>query len=166
MHTSLKIFVFSDSHGRLTPMMEAIRGGRPDRIFHLGDCVPDAEAVKQEFPEIPMENVPGNCDYGAAGPVTKVMELEGKRILMTHGHRYGVKSGYLRAVYAAKEQQAAILLFGHTHRAECFQEEGVWVLNPGAALMGSYGIIILEKGQIQCCLAPDTERNEHYAAYH
>lgn len=68
--------------------------------------------------------------------MTKVMELEGKRILMTHGHRYGVKSGYLRAVYAAKEQQADILLFGHTHRAECFQEEGLWVLNPGAAADG------------------------------
>ena len=85
---------------------------------------------------------------------------------MTHGHRYGVKSGYLRAIYAAREQQADLLLFGHTHYAECFQEGPLWVLNPGAARNGSYGIITLSQDGMECCLGRQDGKEHYDAANH
>ena len=52
----------------------------------------------------------------------------------------------------ARKAQADILLFGHTHRAYCQQEEdGLWVLNPGSSRK-SYGTIQLEGSQCLCTL--------------
>ena len=94
----MKLLVFSDSHGVVMHMESAVRAHRPDMVLHLGDCVEDFQALRALFPDLPMDHVPGNCDYGADGPATKLLTLSGMRIFMTHGHRYGVKSGYLRAI--------------------------------------------------------------------
>ena len=53
----------------------------------------------------------------------------------------------------ADEQQADILLFGHTHRAECFREGPLWVMNPGSIGRGSpctYGVITIADGKVDC----------------
>lgn len=101
----MKLLVFSDSHGVVMHMESAVRAHRPDMVLHLGDCVEDFQALRALFPDLPMDHVPGNCDYGADGPATKLLTLSGMRIFMTHGHRYGVKSGYLRAIYAAESRR-------------------------------------------------------------
>lgn len=137
----MKILVFSDSHGRLNPMFQAVRLEQPEHIIHLGDCVDDFRQLQDQFPSIPMTNVPGNCDYGNTDPESRLVELDGVRIFLTHGHAYRVKYMYLRVVYAALEQNASLLLFGHTHRAECFQEKQLWCMNPGAAKQGCYGLV-------------------------
>lgn len=147
----MKILVFSDSHGRVAPMERAIRLEQPDQIFHLGDCVPDGTALKKYG--IPLLQVAGNCDPGSQEPEIRVLELEGVRIYMTHGHLHGVKTLYQRAIYAALGEDAQLLLFGHTHRAECYYDQGLWLLNPGAVgAWGSYGVILLADGRLECCL--------------
>lgn len=142
----MKVLVFSDSHGKLACMHQAIATEKPDHILHLGDHVRDFLALKAQYPQIPMTNVPGNCDHGDSSPESQTIVLDGVRIFMTHGHAYQVKYMYLRVIYAALEQDAQILLFGHTHHAECFEEKGLWVLNPGAAGLGSYGVLELHEG--------------------
>lgn len=79
-------------------------------------------------------SVRGNCDlWGPPRAETLLRTFEGVRIFGTHGHRYGVKQGLLRFSLAAQEQQAQVALFGHTHIPYCRQEDGLWLLNPGAA---------------------------------
>ena len=57
------------------------------------------------------------------------------------------------AFMAGLEAEADIILFGHTHQAECFTKEGVWLMNPGACgPRGTYGVITLEKGGPECCI--------------
>ena len=76
--------------------------------------------------------------------------LGGKSILLSHGHLWGVKSGYDRAIAQARAVGADILLFGHTHQALCCQlEDGLWMLNPGSS-RSTYGLITLEEGTISC----------------
>ncbi len=151
MYDPMKLLIFSDSHGR-GGMEQAAAVERPDHILHLGDCVRDAQGLKNAV-DCPVTYVPGNCDYNSSLPEVLTLELGGKRIYMTHGHLHGVKMMYMRAVYAALEAQADILLFGHTHHPECFQQDGLWVMNPGAWGYGrSYGLITLEKGNISCQL--------------
>lgn len=147
----LKLLVFSDSHGLLAPMKTAITAEKPDMVLHLGDYVRDFEALQGLFPELPMDHVAGNCDYPLIGD-DRVLELEQVRIFMTHGHRYRVKQTLLSAVYAAREQQAQLLLFGHTHQPLLLQEPEVLCMNPGAAQMGCYGLVLLEQGQVHCAL--------------
>ena len=130
-------------------MQRAISLEKPDHVLHLGDHVRDAQRLMELFPRIPMTYVAGNCDYGDPTATEEIISLEGVRLFLTHGHRYQVKYMYLRAIYAALEQDAKILLFGHTHHAECFEEKGLWAMNPGAAGNGSYGLIHIQGNEFQ-----------------
>ena len=53
----MKILVFSDSHGRLGLMLDAVEKERPQRVFFLGDCYRDGQALADAYPDIPMELV-------------------------------------------------------------------------------------------------------------
>ena len=139
----MKILVFSDSHGRLGHMMDAMERERPRRVFFLGDCYRDGEALRNAYPDVPMELVRGNCDWGSSLPTVGEYEAEGARIFYTHGHAYGVKSGDETIISAARERKADILLFGHTHQSREDYEDGLYIMNPGR-LSGwepSYGVI-------------------------
>ena len=133
-------------------MLDAIDAHRPDQVIHLGDLQSDAEELTYVYPKLPICMVPGNCDGWTMAPLKKQITLAGKRILLSHGHLWGVKKGYEAAVADARAVGADILLFGHTHRALCQQlEDGLWMMNPGASRT-SYGLIRIEQGQIHCSI--------------
>ncbi len=153
----MKLLVFSDSHGELSHMCEVIERERPDYVFHLGDYDSDAEELLRRYPMLPLVYVRGNCDYSSGTPLQRVVPLDGHRFFLCHGHRYGVKSGILRAVYAAREQNADVLLFGHTHEAYLEEAEDLLLMNPGSCGFGylpSYGRILLENGKLSAELLP------------
>lgn len=147
----LKILVFSDSHRSMGDMIDAVEEQRPDQIIHLGDLLRDAEQLAGLYPQIPVCMVPGNCDGWTDVPAKKLIELRGRRILLSHGHLWGVKSGYESAMAEARRAGADILLFGHTHRAYCQRFPGLWVMNPGSS-RSSYGTILLEGDDTLCSL--------------
>jgi len=149
----LKILVFSDSHRFLSGMYAALELHQPQQVIHLGDMMDDAEQVAEHYPKLPFCMVPGNCDgWMISAPVKKQISLAGKSILLSHGHRWGVKSGYDAAIADARAVNADILLFGHTHIPLCRQlEDGLWMMNPGPA-RSSYGLIEIEAGNISCTL--------------
>ena len=133
-------------------MYAAIDRHSPHQAIHLGDLMDDAEEVAQHYPKLPFCMVPGNCDGWTTAPVKKQIVLDGKSILLSHGHRWGVKSGYAAALADARAAGADILLFGHTHRAVCEQQEdGLWMMNPGPA-RSSYGLIEITDGTVACSL--------------
>ena len=39
---SVKLLLFSDSHGNVANMADAVRLERPDRVLHMGDLARDA----------------------------------------------------------------------------------------------------------------------------
>lgn len=111
---------------------------RPDAVIHCGDGSLDTQTIIRDFPELPVYQVAGNCDFDPTLPFTLTVELGGVRILITHGHSYGVRNGDLdRLAYAAEEAGALIALYGHTHRAKVNTVGTVTVLNPGSAGMGA-----------------------------
>ncbi|MCD7708691.1 MAG: YfcE family phosphodiesterase [Clostridiales bacterium] len=120
-------------------MVYAVRATMPDLIFHLGDCWADAGQLQRRFSRIPMERVPGNCDYVQEFP-ERVIMVEGKQILICHGHTFGVKMGYSQLEQAAHERGADVALFGHTHRVFYGTHNGVTYLNPGSIGAPGYGI--------------------------
>ena len=134
-------------------MYAAIDLHQPQQVIHLGDMMYDAEEVAKHYPKLPFCLVPGNCDgWGHATPVKKNITLAGKSILLSHGHRWGVKSDYGAAIADARAAGADILLFGHTHVPYCeLLEDGLWVMNPGPA-RSSYGLIEITDGNALCTL--------------
>lgn len=151
----MRILVFSDSHGRTdrcAAVVRAIVG--IDMILHAGDHASDAKALAREFPEIPVVFVAGNCDVTDA-PTETVYETDGGKILMTHGHKYSVKTdfGYSALIRRAKELSCTCAVFGHTHNPLCDPSSGVTLLNPGSIRYGStYGVIEIEVGILKAAV--------------
>ncbi|MBE6587170.1 MAG: YfcE family phosphodiesterase [Ruminococcaceae bacterium] len=150
----MKILVFSDSHGAYSKMESAVRvHPDADMIFFLGDGLRDADRLFDELRHIPHVAVKGNCDIassfgGESYLDEQTVDLGGVRIFSCHGHKYGVKSSELNLWLRAKEKDAALALFGHTHEPFERYYEGVRLFNPGSIGMGSYGVIYIEKGAV------------------
>ena len=153
----MKILVLSDSHGNVSNMAAAVEQSAPRMIFHLGDCWRDAEKLHDLFPDIPLEQVPGNCDYRPSEPAEKLLFVEDKRILLCHGHTYGVKQSLLTAGYAAEEQNLDLFLFGHTHKPLVDMRGKTLFLNPGSIgdpRRPTYGVVTLENGRLDGHIVP------------
>ena len=133
-------------------MRDVINREKPDYVFHLGDHDTDAEQISREFQTLPVAIVRGNCDGWSDSSKTLTLCIGGVRFFLCHGHTYGVKSNISGAVYAAMEQNADVLLYGHTHQAAKKTIRGIKVLNPGCcgyAYEPTYGFFILENGAIR-----------------
>lgn len=153
----MKIAVFSDTHGSARVMLGAVKAYSPDAIIHLGDGNYDLRKLSREFPDIPVYAVCGNCDYESSAPESMCVDLGGVKAFLTHGHRYAVRYGNLdKLLYAAECSGAKIAMFGHTHRAGFEEIEGILVLNPGTAGVGSdrtwAKLEISEEGKISCSI--------------
>ena len=146
----MTVLVLSDSHGNVDNMIRAVERVQPHRVLHLGDCQRDLTALQALFPALPMEGVPGNCDWGSCGQPERLIELGGVRIFMLHGHTRNVKNSPMAAMYAAKEYGAQVLLFGHTHVPLVDNDGSLLVLNPGAVgdpLHPTCGLLTIENGK-------------------
>ena len=130
-------------------MDKAVREHAPGLILHLGDYELDARVLAKTFPHLPIRSVRGNCDFRSKAPVLDDFIVAGKRIIMTHGHRYDVKSDYTALCNMGRAEGADILLFGHTHIPYYEQLGTMHVLNPGSAAY-TCGLIQITDGGI-CC---------------
>lgn len=150
----MRVLVMSDSHGNVDNMVRCVDLTAPDHVLHLGDCQRDAERLQQIFPQLPVTTVPGNCDYGSFDEPERLIKLGGKRILMMHGHTRSVKYDPQRAIYAAREFGADVLLFGHTHRPLVDYDGTLYVMNPGtvggSGNPATYGIITINDRAFDC----------------
>lgn len=147
----MKLLVLSDSHGEVEAMARAAELTRPDRILHLGDVMRDAEKLQRLFPDIPMEMVPGNCDLRPGEPAERLLFLEDKRVLMCHGHTYGVKQSLIQAGLAAEEKRLDLFLFGHTHKPLWDWRGRTVFVNPGSIgnrLRPTFAVVEIQDGKI------------------
>ena len=125
----MKILVISDTHGSVGPILTAIDREKPDVLIHLGDGINDLRDINFSGQ---IYAVRGNNDLnGKLKSMAKVSY--GKLIIMyLHGHEFDVNQGYSKLVAFANQQGADIVLFGHTHKADYFERDGVKFVNPGS----------------------------------
>ena len=153
----MRVLVLSDSHSALSFMRRCIRAIKPDVMIHLGDHFDDGEAMALENPHIRIHQVPGNCDKYRMmryEPEIRCYPVGGVMMYMTHGHLHNVKMDRYKLLLEARKMNAQVVLYGHTHIADCHREEdGLWVMNPGAcgSTGGSVGLIELRDGAICEC---------------
>ena len=150
----LRLLVFSDTHGVRDPMQELYKLYPNDGIIHLGDYIADARWMLKRTNGHPVYAVKGNCDYGASGLEEQLLEIGEVKILIFHGHRYGVKSGYGAALATGKRMGADAVLFGHTHVPFMEAQEGILMMNPGAlsSPFRNYGILEIEGKKVKGAL--------------
>lgn len=131
----MRILVISDTHGDICQAMDIVNNNSSvDMVIHLGDFNTDAARLSSKFPGIHFEFVHGNSDFTIGNVCSeKLLDCEGKKVFITHGHRYGVKSGYNAIYERAEKVKADLVLFGHTHMPYMEYRNGKIFLNPGSA---------------------------------
>ncbi|MGE5328177.1 MAG: metallophosphoesterase [Deltaproteobacteria bacterium] len=148
----MKVIVFSDSHGKTDAMIDIISNNNADKIIHLGDLVKDAEMLEYEYPDCEVISVAGNNDWYSNQPTECLLELEGKKVLVTHGNHYGVKNGVAKITERARKIGADIVLFGHTHIPYESYSDNILLLNPGSVSLPAGG------SRCSCCLVDITSK--------
>lgn len=145
----MKLLVFSDSHSRASRIKEAIdlHKGKCDCIIFLGDGIKDIEYIREQYSQIPFFIVKGNCDlFARETEEERLLYLDNFKILITHGHLYGAKSGYGRLIYRARELEADAVFFGHTHEPYDnlveIEDKKIHFFNPGSiGYEGFFGVV-------------------------
>lgn len=156
-----KLIVISDSHGRSDILRTLFLkyGESCDALLFAGDGIRDLAVCLEEacaeayfmkcIPPV-IAFVRGNNDppsvrtsfnpYGDTvhheyfslnAPRSTVITAAGKRILLAHGHEYGVYYSTTVIENAAKEQNADAAVFGHTHYPAEIRRD-VYLMNPGS----------------------------------
>lgn len=150
-----RVIVVSDSHGdehglRLA-FEQAARRGRIDAAVFLGDGMADYESVKSmpSLRETICYAVTGNNDWFSQEPQELLFTVNNVKIFACHGHTRYVKYTLDRLWYAAREREAQVVLYGHTHRERVELEQGVYIINPGAVcernkLRSAYAELMIE----------------------
>ena len=145
--------VISDTHGNrraIDNLHEVL--SECDYIIHLGDTSGDGAYIKAQFPE-KTYIVNGNCDPLKLGENELVLQIESVKIFATHGHLYSAKSTLSKLAFKAKELGCAVALYGHTHKADEREIDGVLLINPGTASrysQKSYCYLVVNDTKVVC----------------
>lgn len=146
----MKVLVISDSHQKLDTLIKIYEHEKPEVVICAGDHSRDGEELSFVCPNSKYYIVRGNCDiFDRRYDDEMVFELEGFKILLAHGHEYGVKHSYTLIEERAKNLECDIVIFGHTHIQYLFSKNGITLFNPGAVYGREYGILEIDGGKFQ-----------------
>lgn len=147
----MRLLVFSDSHGRVSPMREALeKHPEADAVVHLGDCERDTGYIEDLVGSRPFYRVCGNCDFMPQFPLNELIKAGNTGVLCTHGHIEKVKYGTEMLEEKIRRMGFQVALYGHTHCPDSTYSDGVYLFNPGAAQDGKYGIVDVTENGIMC----------------
>ncbi len=130
----MKILVVSDTHRRDENLRMVIDQQKPlDMLIHLGDLEGSEMFIPDWVnPECRMEMVQGNNDFFSALDKEREIIIGRHRVLITHGHYYGVSIGPEGLADEARSRDCDVAMFGHTHKPYLNVIGGVTLLNPGS----------------------------------
>lgn len=126
---------FDDENDNLDEMAVEIEG-----MGKEGLCVRRVNVTG----EIPIfVGVKGNCDgdkYVEGIDFLKIIEFRDKKIIVTHGHKEGVKGGLYTLYCKGLEMEADVVIFGHTHFPVIESDEKLTLMNPGFLVIPKVGM--------------------------
>lgn len=130
----MKIVMVSDSHTD-TQSLSLIRDRHLQEaqlFIHCGDSqLPAHHPALTGF-----LTVCGNCDFDRHLLNDQLENLSPQdRLFMTHGHLYDVKYSLQRLYYKARELEANIVCYGHSHCIGAEMIDGILFINPGSVLL-------------------------------
>lgn len=128
----MKVIVVSDTHNSIYTFIEKVKTmDKPDLILHLGDHNSDGERIEEEL-GVKVIQVKGNGDFASLYKEDELIDIKGKKIFLTHGHKYRVYYSRDSLYYKGLELGADLVLYGHTHIPEIVHEENMIIMNPGS----------------------------------
>ncbi len=128
----MRILVISDTHRKLENLERLLKTLGPiDMLIHLGD-VEGQELIIQDMISCPFYVIAGNNDYFSVLPKEMELDICGKKVLLTHGHRYLVSQGTERVKEEAVARGMDIVMFGHSHKPVIDIDKEITAVSPGS----------------------------------
>ncbi len=171
-----RMVIFSDTHGIKKVMKNVIINHGPfDILLHLGDGVRDGMAVSKEL-DITFTWVCGNEDYGVNGKEKHLLHFNPWSLLLFHGYQMDLNPFQSKAIWEthynemyhmAKEQNASLLLFGHTHQPLLKKVNNILLCNPGSPTFqyaksspSSFAILNARKSELEVSLLKQGDNDQ------
>ncbi|MET3207845.1 UNVERIFIED_CONTAM: putative phosphoesterase [Paenibacillus sp. PvR008] len=167
----MKIIVLSDTHmpyrGKALPgrLVQELKGS--GLILHAGDWT-DWFVYERLSEFAPVQGIAGNndgVDIVERLGYQRIVEVEGKRIGMVHGHGWRGSTENI-ALNTFKGETLDCLIYGHSHIPVVKKLDGLLVLNPGSPTdkrgEDEYSFIVLtiEAGQMEAQLVLYPDKHE------
>lgn len=128
----MRILIVSDTHRKNDNYFKILsRQEHLDMVIHCGD-VEGSEYALSESANCPVVMVSGNNDFFSTLPKEAEIDIEGKKVWITHGHNYCVSMGVEMLKQEARARGVEVVMFGHTHKPYLEIEEDLVTLNPGS----------------------------------
>lgn len=141
----MKLLVVSDNHGDESSLEELIYlyEDEIDLWLHCGDSeFSNTHNIWETY-----KTVNGNMDRRNEFPEHLVESMNDETFIVVHGHKHRVKFSFEPMAELAKENNAKIVFYGHTHIPKVDKEAGIYFINPGSIRkprgpinVGSYAI--------------------------
>lgn len=151
----MRIVIFSDTHGSINNALTTVKKfGKFDAMIHAGDHYIDAINIASHL-KIPFYAVVGNCDTPHTGPEELIITHNGCKIYITHGHLYQTKNTLQPLVYRAREINANVVVFGHTHVPLNIRKDDILLFNPGSTtrppsgFKPAFGILTVDYNKVE-----------------
>lgn len=155
----MRAIVLSDSHNDTASCERAIRAiSQFDMIIHLGDIARDVDYLETAYYPTKVVSVLGNNDFYAPGEYERVLDFDGHKIFLCHGHTQSVSYGTEKLLHTAREKGCEAALFGHTHQRKLEKsEDGIILLNPGSVARPrgtgpSFAVLESENGKLSAVI--------------
>ena len=149
----VKILIVSDTHGDLKGFYDVVNKETFDYLIHCGDIIDDVEIIKKRCDKCYI--VAGNNDYFSDLEDEILVDIDGVKFFITHGHFYNVYFTRKSLLEKAKEKSANIVLYGHTHIPFLEKKDDIILLNPGSLTYPrqsprkkSYAMLVIEDSNI------------------
>ena len=145
-----KVLVLSDTHSNFNKVLKIFEIERPDIVIAAGDGIQDIDELSYVHSDVKYFTVKGNCDFfDRSHSEENLFEIEKVKIFLTHGHLYEVKRTLDTIREVGRQLKVSLVIYGHTHRAYLEENKDVPLFNPVAGEDGKYGIILIDKNNIQ-----------------
>ncbi|MBQ7351924.1 MAG: YfcE family phosphodiesterase [Clostridia bacterium] len=125
----MRFILISDSHGNKKGIDKIFKTIKFDYLFFMGDGLSDLDNY------VYLDNVisvSGNCDFFSRENNEKIITIGNDIIFVTHGNKYGVKSGLEKLKTRIDEIKPKFAFFGHTHSKHIEEYNGCTIINPGS----------------------------------
>ena len=150
----MKYLIISDTHGYYAELSCILETEKEIKnVIFLGDGLGDIQRAQLDFPDRNFICVKGNCDIRSSADSFKILEIEGRKVFITHGDGFDVKTSKLALRRTAINFGVEIVLYGHTHRQYYEYLDGLYIFCPGSvkpeaasAYNPSYGIMEFSEG--------------------
>lgn len=128
----MRILIVSDTHGRDENILSVLKKmDKFDMMIHCGD-VEGSEPMLRQAAGCECVFVRGNNDFFTSLPRETQVQIGKYRVMVTHGHDYGVSMSNAMLKSEAIAKGNDIVIYGHTHRPVIEIGNDITVLNPGS----------------------------------